>query len=119
MLDFQDAGLGPLPYDIASLCETVRRDGGLEIMDEVITCYAKQNPVMTLNELRSACRLLAAQRHMRILGIIKQLAEKQGRHDKLAYIPRIWKTLHHLLQDQSLAPVKLWLDTHLPTHERI
>ena len=28
VLDFQDAGLGPIAYDLASLCEEVRREGG-------------------------------------------------------------------------------------------
>jgi aminoglycoside/choline kinase family phosphotransferase len=112
VLDFQDGGIGPLPYDIASLCEMVRRDtGGLEVMDELIDYYIeKAAPEMPKAELRSACRILAAQRHTRILGIIARIALKTGRQEKMAYTPRIRSYLNELLRDNALRPVLVWME---------
>lgn len=110
VLDFQDAGHGPIAYDIASLCEAVRRDGGDMLLDEMISYYHRNaKPSLSIEDLRTACRVLAAQRHMRILGIIVQLAQKTGRKDKLAWLPRIQKYLKLLLEDEKLKPVQAWM----------
>jgi len=112
VLDFQDGGIGPLPYDIASLCEVVRRDSPAGILDEMIDYYhAKAGPKLSKEELRRACRILAAQRHTRILGIIAQRALKTGQRDKLAYAPRIWEYLGELMQDEALMPMQKWIRT--------
>jgi len=111
LLDFQDAGLGPIAYDLASLCEVVRRDGGDRKFDDMIDYYYTQaKPPLGIDELKTACRILAVQRHMRILGIIAKLAQKTGRREKLAYIPRIRTNLAHLLKYEALNPVRLWAE---------
>ena len=113
VLDFQDAGLGPIAYDLASLCEVVRRDGGDRIAEEVIAYYHRHAaPTLSIAELKIACTILAVQRHLRVLGIITQLAKQKGRREKLAYLPRIWNCLDHLLADVALKPLKEWSDAH-------
>lgn len=114
LLDFQDAGVGPVLYDLASLCETVRRDQGAAMFDQVIAHYHSHNPLMSLPEMRSGCRVLSAQRHARVLGIVARLAQDPARQDKLSYIPRLWNALHIALRDKALRPVKTWFDHVLP-----
>jgi aminoglycoside/choline kinase family phosphotransferase len=119
VLDFQDAGLGPIAYDLASLCEAVRRDacpvprhGGNDLLlDEMIVYYHEtaQSPV-SVTELKTACHILSAQRHMRILGLIVQHAQKTGRREKLEWLPRIRKYLDGLLKDNALTPVKSFME---------
>jgi aminoglycoside/choline kinase family phosphotransferase len=110
LLDFQDAGLGPIAYDIASLCEIVRRDGGDKLFDEMIGYYhAQAKPKLALDDLTIACRILSAQRHMRILGVIAKLAHQTGRKEKLAYMPRIRNWLANLLKNEELRPVQQWV----------
>ncbi len=104
VLDFQDAGRGPIAYDLASLCEAVRRDGGPALQEDVLAQYHRQNPAVALPDLRRACRVLAAQRHTRILGIIARLAQ-QGRREKLALLPRVGGYLATLLKDDALRDV--------------
>jgi N-acetylmuramate 1-kinase len=109
VLDFQDGGFGPIAYDLASLCEVVRRDGGDKILSDLITYYHEHaKPALSLTELTRACHVLAAQRHMRILGIVARRATK-GQPDKLDYLPRIWRYLRQLLQDEALEPVRDWV----------
>jgi hypothetical protein len=114
VLDFQDAGLGPIAYDISSLCEVVRRDNGDKMLDEMIAYYhAQAKPALSIGDLTRACHILSAQRHMRILGIIARLAQN-GRKDKLDYVPRIWNYLNHLSQNDALKPVKKWMEKLSP-----
>jgi aminoglycoside/choline kinase family phosphotransferase len=109
VLDFQDAGLGPIAYDLASLCEVVRRGGGDKMLDDVIAYYHERaKPQISLIELTRACRVLAAQRHLRIIGIIARMAQK-GRREKLAYLSRISSHLDRLLQDEALEKVREWV----------
>jgi aminoglycoside/choline kinase family phosphotransferase len=109
VLDFQDAGLGPFIYDIASLCEMVRRDGGDAMLTEIIAYYHERvKPALSIAELTRACHILSAQRHMRILGIVARMAAK-GRTDKLAFLPRIQGYLSRLLEDEALKPVREWV----------
>jgi aminoglycoside/choline kinase family phosphotransferase len=112
VLDFQDAGIGPVAYDLASLCEEVRRDGGCDLLPDVITHYRKmsQSPVSQADMLR-VCTILSAQRHLRILGIIANLAMKKGRRDKLAYIPRILRHLEKIMAAPYLLPMQKFMQT--------
>jgi aminoglycoside/choline kinase family phosphotransferase len=111
VLDFQDAGIGPIAYDLASLCDVVRRDGGGALLGDVIHYYHHHaRPAVSLEALKSACHVLAAQRHIRILGIVTQFVQKTGRRQKLAYLPRIWTYLDPLLRDDTLKPLGEWLN---------
>jgi aminoglycoside/choline kinase family phosphotransferase len=111
VLDFQDAGLGPMTYDLASLCEQVRRDLGEDAINDVVAYYVGQTKTaLSTADWLHACHIFAAQRHMRILGRIAHLVVKAGRPEKLAYLPRVKKYLDFLLQDPALKPVLQWLE---------
>jgi len=114
VLDFQDAGVGPSAYDLASLCEVVRRDVGNRVLDQVVTYYYERaEPDMSFGQLLSVCRILSAQRHVRILGNVARLAQMTGRRDKLVFVPRIQKYLDELLRDKTLGPVRVWVEPYL------
>ncbi len=118
LLDFQDAGLGPAVYDVASLCEVVRRDVDHGMLSDMIAYYYQQaKPDLSLSELTSACHVLAAQRHMRVLGILVRLVAKTGQNEKLHYMPRLWDYLRVLMQDEKLKPVREWLYQTGMVHE--
>lgn len=110
LLDFQDAGIGPIAYDIASFCEVVRRDGGDMYLPSVIATYRERaKPACTLEDLDRACTLLAAQRHVRILGILGSIAQKDPTSAKLAYLPRVENYVKSLLGNEVLQPFKDWM----------
>jgi len=102
VLDFQDAGFGPAPYDIASICEHVRRDRKNELLDDMIDYYLQINPIMKAGELKRACCILSAQRHTRILGILAKRPEKRG------LLPRTLGYMNYLLRNDALCPVRDW-----------
>jgi tRNA threonylcarbamoyl adenosine modification protein YjeE len=109
LLDFQDAGIGPIAYDLASFCEVVRRDGGDKFLIPSINhYYERAHPACSLKALQNGCRILSAQRHTRILGILADPAQK-NRERKLAFLPRTRAYLAQLLQDEALRPVQAWM----------
>ena len=110
VLDFQDAGIGPVSYDLASLCEEVRRDGGFAMLPDVIAYYREmtESPASQADLLR-ACTILSAQRHMRVLGIVVRMAAEKGRRDILVFLPRIRQHLARILDEPYLLPVQAWV----------
>ena len=101
LLDFQDAGIGSVAYDLASWCEEVRRDGGVERIESFVDAYHALNGEADKQTLLSAVRVYAAQRHVRILGLLVKL-------DRPAYLPRTWKAFQALVKTPELAPVRRW-----------
>jgi aminoglycoside/choline kinase family phosphotransferase len=102
LIDYQDAGLGPAAYDLASWCEAVRRDGGLERLSFVIGAYGAKTDKADKEILYESARLLSAQRHMRILGRLVPL-----KRPHLA--ARVAGTLRTLCESPALAPLSPWL----------
>jgi aminoglycoside/choline kinase family phosphotransferase len=111
VIDFQDAGVGPIAYDLASLCDEVRRDGAFALLPDVVAHYREQtaSPI-SQNELMRACTILSAQRHTRTLGNVARTAVKRGQRERLAYLPRIEQHLRHILNETYLLPVREWMD---------
>lgn len=107
LLDFQDAGLGPIAYDICSWFEEVRRPGGFARLRGGVEAYLKWNPVWDANELYEVARLLLAHQHTRVLGVWVDLSR-----DHL--IPQALGGLKELLKDEKLEPVSRWFADHLP-----
>jgi len=117
VLDFQDGGIGPLPYDIASLCEMVRRDtGGLSVMDGADRLLYWEGAAELIESRVCAARAGFYRRSgiRGFLGIIARIAIKTGRTEKMAFAPRIWAFLDELLQDIALRPIAAWMDEFGP-----
>lgn len=112
VLDFQDAGKGPVAYDLASLCEEVRRNGGFALLPDVVAYYREMTESQIPQyDMMQACAVLSAQRHMRVLGILARMAEG-GRPEKLAFVPRIRHHLLHVLKEPCLRPLRAWASAY-------
>lgn len=114
MLDYQDALLGDGIYDVISLLEDARRDVSPETVDACKAfMLAQSGASKEAFELRY--NVLAAQRNCKIIGIFTRLCVRDGKARYLDFMPRVWA---HLLRDMAhpaLAPVKRFLDAHVPT----
>ncbi|MCL2473754.1 MAG: phosphotransferase [Alphaproteobacteria bacterium] len=115
VLDFQDAGVGCVAYDVASLCEEVRRDGGFSLLPQVIDAYCAINKNITKEDMLKACYILSAQRHTRILGILAKLKNT----DKIRFLPRVEAHLQKLFL--KIAHSQPFIDTNhvRKTHKNI
>jgi aminoglycoside/choline kinase family phosphotransferase len=118
LLDFQDAVCGPASYDLVSLLEDARRDVPAELRRSMIERYLAAFPALDRAAFLRSSAILAAQRNCKILGIFTRLWKRDGKPGYLVHIPRIWRLLEEELARPALAPVKLWLDRHLPPAAR-
>jgi aminoglycoside/choline kinase family phosphotransferase len=117
LLDFQDAVIGPLTYDLLSLLEDARRDVEASLASQLRQRYLAAFPDLPAEDFAASWACLAAQRHAKVIGIFTRLCRRDGKPRYLHHIPRVWRLLEsHLAQ---LAPLAEWLERHLPRHSRV
>ena len=61
---------------------------------------------------------LGALNIVRILGVFARLTTRDGKPRYAALMPRMWGYLDRCLVDPDLAPLKAWLDAHVPPEAR-
>jgi len=93
VIDFQDAVVGPITYDLASLLydcyqdypETERRKWSKHFFDHL--GHNEQSYFNDFEAWHRALRLTSLQRHIKVLGIFARLAHRDGKSQFLAEIP--------------------------------
>jgi aminoglycoside/choline kinase family phosphotransferase len=111
LLDFQDALIGQFSYDLMSLLEDARRDVPKDLQDHLYDRYLKaMGPDLDRKGFDYAYRVLAAQRHAKVLGIFVRLYERDGKDRYLQFIPHVHKLFMQSVNDPALAPLKKWFD---------
>ena len=114
LLDFQDAVCGPASYDLVSLLEDARRDVPPALRAAMTERYLAAFPELDGTCFRRAAAILAAQRNAKIVGLFVRLYQRDGKPGYLAHLPRVWRLLEADLAEPVLAPLRAWLDRHLP-----
>ncbi|WP_303983059.1 aminoglycoside phosphotransferase family protein [Dongia mobilis] len=118
LLDFQDAVLAPVTFDLVSLLEDVRRHVPWDLMDRMIARYLAANPGIDRDAYMAAYAIIGAQRNTRIAGTFARLLKRDGKPWYQRFMPRVWELIAHDLQHPALAPVASWYARHLPVSER-
>jgi aminoglycoside/choline kinase family phosphotransferase len=114
LLDFQDAVIGPVTYDLVSLLEDARRDVPPALAAALLARYAAAFPEIDPAALDLSYRIMGAQRSMKIIGIFTRLSRRDGKHRYLTHIPRLWRLIARDLCHPALAPLGIWLDAAIP-----
>jgi aminoglycoside/choline kinase family phosphotransferase len=118
LLDFQDAVLGPLSYDLVSLLEDVRRDVPAELVAEMRARYLAGMPELDRAAFDASYATLGAQRNAKIIGIFTRLCRRDGKPGYLRHIPRTWRLLETDLAHPVLGPVRSWFEREVPEAAR-
>jgi aminoglycoside/choline kinase family phosphotransferase len=118
LLDFQDAVLGPVTYDLVSLLEDSRRDIAPDLVAAMYARYCAAFPALDRAAFDASFVVMGAQRHCKVIGIFTRLCRRDGKPRYLAHIPRLWRLLDGNFRHPVLAPVKAWLDRHIPQEKR-
>lgn len=112
LLDFQDAVIGPFSYDLMSLLEDARRDVPLDLQKHLYDRYMTAMGPLDRAAFDYSYRLLAAQRHAKVLGIFVRLFMRDGKDRYLQFIPHVHMLFMRALDDNALAPLKQWFADH-------
>ncbi|NND48759.1 MAG: tRNA (adenosine(37)-N6)-threonylcarbamoyltransferase complex ATPase subunit type 1 TsaE [Rhizobiales bacterium] len=117
LIDFQDAVIGHPAYDLVSLAQDARIDlpDGLErhIVDYWLACRPAHVADISRDHFEADYALLGAQRAAKIAGIFTRLAERDGKPDYLAHMPRVLEFLRANLVHPRLAEIADWFDEHV------
>lgn len=118
LLDFQDAVIGPVTYDLVSLLEDARRDVPAELQATLIARYLAAFPALERQAFAASYAIMGAQRNLRILGVFTRLCVRDGKPWYLDHIPRIWRLIERDTAHPALEPVREWLARQLPREMR-
>lgn len=119
LLDFQDAVLGPVAYDLVSLLEDARRDVSPGVATAMRARYLAAFPDLDRIAFDAAYAVLGAQRSCKIVGIFTRLSVRDGKPVYLDHIPRLWRLIDLDLRHPILGEIAHWLDTHIPVRLRL
>lgn len=118
VLDFQDALVGPLAYDLVSLLQDARLDVPEALERELLARYCSargaQSQHFSSDQFVSLYATLGAQRNSKILGIFARLAKRDGKRGYLAHIPRVARYLERDLAHPALAELRRFYAREFP-----
>jgi len=109
LLDFQDALIGNLSYDLVSLLEDARIEVPRSLALECIQYFAKKVGVDE-TELLLQYHILGSQRNSRILGVFARKFLRDGNSNYLQYMPLVLKYLAYDLSHPELASLKKYFE---------
>jgi hypothetical protein len=118
LLDFQDAVIGPRPFDLVSLLQDVRRDVSADLVRDLRQRYLEALPDLSAEAFDTSYAVIGAQRNTRILGTFTRLLLRDGKPGYLGFMPRTWRLLESDLAHPAMTPVRAWFDAHLPKESR-
>ena len=118
ILDFQDAVSGPVTYDLMSLLEDARRDINPALVAEMKARYLAAHAIKQ-DDFDTSWAIMAAQRHMRVIGTFARLKLRDNKPHYLQHMPRLWRYMDTCLQHPALRDLKTWLDKHVPPDMRV
>ncbi len=119
LLDFQDARIGPAHYDLISLLEDARLVVEPTVKKRILSYYFDQMPEFNTPEFLQTMTVMAAQRHMKVIGIFTRLSVRDHKDKYLKHIPFVWSLLEDCLEREPLLqPLAQWLDDVAPRHKR-
>ncbi len=119
LLDFQDAVIGPISYDLVSLLEDARRDVPADLGARMIGRYLDAFPALDRHAFLASYAIMGAQRSAKIVGIFTRLDRRDGKPIYLEHIPRVWHWLEGDLGHPVLTEVRAWFDRELPAGTRV
>jgi len=103
IIDTQDALIGNMTYDLASLVDDVRFKTNKKFKDNIYNYYLKLNK-KKINEttLLNDFEILSVLRNMKIIGIFTRLAVRDKKKKYLKLIPYAWKLIEFRINNNKL-----------------
>jgi aminoglycoside/choline kinase family phosphotransferase len=123
VIDFQDAVVGPLTYDLVSLLRDAYVIWDEDIQLDYAVRYwqrARQSGLSVPEDFADFWRQfewMGLQRHLKVLGIFARLGLRDGKRQYLDDIPRVWTYAHRVASRyQGLGPLAHLLERAEAAH---
>ena len=122
LIDSQDALVGNLLYDVASLIDDVRIKLPIKLKSSLFKYYLSKTPKIKKNTQKTLAQndfdILSVQRNLKILGIFVRLFKRDHKLSYLKYLPYTWKLLELRLKNPIFINLKYLLNKAVPTKNR-
>ena len=109
LIDFEEAGLGPIAYDLVSLLQDARLDLPESLEADCKARYLAAFPALDNSAFERAYQALAAQRHLRVLAVFARLAAVGEGTYLAAHEARLWRYLERQRDNPAAAGLLAWL----------
>lgn len=108
VLDYQDALIGSIAYDLISLLEDARRDISDDLRQNMIQLYWSLHKGVDRDDFLHHCIVWGAGRHAKVAGIFSRLWIRDNKPVYLKHIPRVLRYLEQSMKKSELKPVQNW-----------
>ncbi len=112
-IDFQDAVMAPIGYDLISFVKDARHDVPFELQNELMQRFANALELDT-DQFSGQAALIAFQRNLRIVGIFRKLAAERAKPAYLAHLPRVFSHISEALSHPALADIRMQVAELVP-----
>ena len=121
VIDSQDAVIGNVAYDLASLIDDVRIKTSTKLKNQIFQHYLNKSHL--INNMKSKkivedFNILSVQRNLKIIGIFSRLSKRDKKNKYLKLIPYAWKLIENRLKDSNLSDLKYILNKYIPMNLR-
>lgn len=123
IIDFQDAMMGPITYDLVSLLKDCYIDWPTEKVAQWVKSFYDMTPQaqqVNISEFTQWFDWTGLQRHLKVLGIFARLYLRDNKPNYLNYMPRI---MNYVLQVSekypSLAPFHHWMQNTIQENIKV
>jgi len=93
VIDSQDALIGNMAYDLASLIDDVRFETSKKTKDKVYQYYLKSQKKLDKLDFKNDFEILSILRNLKIIGIFTRLALRDNKKNYLKFVPYAWKLI--------------------------
>ncbi len=93
VIDNQDALIGNIAYDLASLIDDVRFQTSTSFKNRLFNYYIKLKKKINKQDFTSDFEIISVLRNLKIIGIFTRLADRDKKKEYLKYIPYTWKLI--------------------------
>ena len=111
IIDFQDAIIGPLSYDVVSLVQDARVTVERPLMDALLETYMGAREAAGPFDRKAFMKswsIMSAQRACRLNGLWVRLKDRDGMASYMQHMPRTLWHLEVALEHEALAPLRDW-----------
>jgi len=118
LLDYQDAFIGPIFYDLVALIENERDPLSSAKAQKVLNHYLELRPELNQERYTDLFPVIAAQWHTRVIGVFVRMCVRMKKQKYLRFLKNDWELLNHNLQSPLLHEYKAWLNKYVPNENR-
>ena len=105
--------------DLLSLLEDARRDVDQDVVDKMYRKFIKKLSTKDEEKFNKEYKILAINRHLKVIGIFSRLYMRDKKKSYLKHIPRLWRLIEENLSFNSLNELNKWINKFFPKKFRI